>query len=95
MEFNPGGGGGEGGGYSGYILVGCALAHTKIGVLGAGTLPKGELRWGHSPKKGVLGTYLFIIFTFVCRNDQLKGGHGSGRLNNGGLRCGNSPKRGG
>ena len=42
---NPGGGGG--GTYSGYILVGCALAHQK-----------GCLRCGFSSKKG--GTYTLM-----------------------------------
>ena len=44
-------------------------------------------------QKGVLGAYLFIIFTFTCQYDQLVGGC-SGRLNKGGLRCGQTRKRG-
>ena len=40
-------------------------------------------------QKGVLGAYLFIIFTFTCQYDQLVGVC-SGRLKKGGLRCGHS-----
>ena len=40
-------------------------------------------------QKGVLGAYLFIIFTFTCQYYQLVGVC-SGRLNKGGLRCGHS-----
>ena len=44
---------------------------------------------------GVLGAYLFIIFTFTCQHDQLVGVC-SGRLKGGGgLRCGHSSKKGG
>ena len=43
---------------------------------------------------GVLGAYLFIIFTFTCQHDQLVGVC-SGRLKKGGLRCGSNSKKGG
>ena len=113
LPFRPGGGGGT----RNIYWWGCALAHQKRGVLGAGTFQKGVLRCGHSPKKmgvlgagttrkrglrharlqpekrgnlelvllkervlgtevaqkGVLGAYLFIIFTFTCQHDQLDG----------------------
>ena len=46
-------------------------------------------------QKGVLGAYLFIIFTFTCQHDQLVGVC-SGRLKKGGgLRCGSNLKGGG
>ena len=43
---------------------------------------------------GVLGAYLFIIFTFIWQHDQLVGVC-PGRLKKGGLRCGHSSKKGG
>ena len=70
-------------------------AQPKKGVLGAGTAPKkGGLKHIYNPnkrvlgtevaQKGVLGAYLFIIFTLICQYDQ-----------NGGLRCGSNSKKGG
>ena len=44
-------------------------------------------------QKGVLGAYLFIIFTFTCQNDQLVGVY-SGRLKRGVLGAGTARKRG-
>ena len=44
-------------------------------------------------QKGVLGAYLFIIFTFTCQNDQLVGVC-SGRLKRGVLGAGKARKRG-
>ena len=46
----PGGGGGVLGIYIGGVCPGTQ----KKGVLGAGTAPKGGLRYGHSPKNGGL-----------------------------------------
>ena len=45
-------------------------------------------------QKGVLGAYVFIIFTFTCQYDQLVGVC-SGRLKRGGIRYRHSSKKGG
>ena len=52
LGFGPGGGGGT----RDIYWSGCALAHQKRGVLGAGTAQKkgGGLRCGHNQKKGGL-----------------------------------------
>ena len=78
----------------------------KRGVLGTSTTRK---RGNEVAQKGVLGAYLYIIFTFTSQYDQLVGVC-SGRLKRGGglslvraqqekggggLRCGSNSKQGG
>ena len=53
----------------------------KKGEFGTGFV-KGRVSGIEVGQKGVLGTYLFIIFTFTCQHDQLMGVC-SGRLKKG------------
>ena len=80
------------------------LARGHLSLLHRYNRKNGGLRCVYNPKKGafitevaqkgVLGAYLFIIFTFTCQHDQLVGVC-SGRLKKGDLRCGSNSKKGG
>ena len=73
----------------------CGNNQKKVGLRHVYNPKKGEFRTDfvkervlgtEVAQKGVLGAYLFIIFTFTCQYDQLVGVC-SGRLKKGGLRC--------